>query len=732
MIDWLRLWTPVWCLMIMVGYGHSALGQIEARDSYFVQDSARSAMVNFAVSRLDIPDGVEVLVQRKEGYPPQGFAVIKGPGDVDGDQLWLVDATDDHGLMYGILDLAESLRLGLDPAKVSSPDIHRRGLKFNIPLDARAPSYDDTGDAAFNAVEQVWDRTFWEEFLDRMAEHRYNVLTLWSNHPFTTMVKLEDYPDVALPDVAVRTFEVDEYELLQYYQANLRDPKNFKVIKKMTMDEKIAHWRYVMRYAKERGIDIYFITWNVWVHGAEGKYGITADQTNENTTKYFRRCMEQMVLTYPDLKGFGITAGEHMQNKLEGENATGNWFWKTYGLGIKDALAQQPGREFDFIYRVWYTGLDEMKETFIDKYTGAGLGQVDIGFKYARARLYSMADPPWFNNQLRDEAEANGLASWMNLRNDDIFNFRWGDPEYVRSFMENLPPEPTLAGYHMGSDGYVWTREFTSTEPESPRQLEIDKHWYNFMLWGRLGYDRQIKTEFFEKKLGHRYPTADAAKLYETWQTASKIVPLVNLAHWRDWDHMWSVETCYSKKEGYHTVDHFIEFGPISGQNMVSIAKHVEDPDQAGRSPFDIADELDALAAEVFAGLELLRSGTVPPPKELRLMLGDIEAFAHLAAYYADKFRGSTQVHRFRVAGEEAVRAEAIKHLEAAVVHWKAYGRVASAQYETQMLARVATTDWLGVLLKHAEADIEMARNAKPGVFPESVMYSNNPDYIKN
>ncbi|MEM1108533.1 MAG: hypothetical protein AAGH99_07570 [Planctomycetota bacterium] len=681
---------------------------------------AESPMLDFAIRQADLGNA-EVFVYRDETLPAQGYVISLG------DNGWEVAGADDHGLMYGVMDFGESLKLWMPIAKSQSPDIHRRGLKFNIPLDARAPSYDDSGDAALNAVEQVWDRSFWEGFLDRMAEHRYNVLTLWCNHPFTTMVKLDEYPDVALPDVGVRTFEVDEHILPQYRQADLRDPNNFKVIKKMTMDEKIAHWRYVMRYAKERGIDIYFITWNVWVHGAEGKYGITADQTNEKTNAYFRRCMEQMVLTYPDLKGFGITAGEHMQNKLEGENSTGNWFWKTYGLGIKDALAQQPGREFDFIYRVWYTGLGEMKQTFIDKYVEAGLGQIDIGFKYARARLYSMPDPPFFNNQLREAAEANGLATWMNLRNDDIFNFRWGDPEYVRSYMENLPPEPTMAGYHMGSDGYVWTREFTSTEPESPRQFELDKHWYNFMIWGRLGYDRKLSPEFFRKKLSQRYSGTDALQLYETWQTASQIVPLINLAHWRDWDHMWSVETCYSKKEGYHSVDHFIEFGPIWGQNMLSIQKFVEDPSAEGRSPFDVADELEALAEQTLEGVKHLRSAKALPPKELRLLLGDMEAFAHLASYYADKFRGSTQVHRFRVSGEEAVRQEAVTHLENAIDHWKAYGRVASAQYNTQMLARVSTTDWLGTLLEHAEADIEIARNAKQGEFPESVIESNLP-----
>lgn len=51
--------------------------------------------------------------------------------------------------MYGGLELAERIRLGEELADIreaqGKPHILRRGIKFNIPLDARTPSYDDTG-----------------------------------------------------------------------------------------------------------------------------------------------------------------------------------------------------------------------------------------------------------------------------------------------------------------------------------------------------------------------------------------------------------------------------------------------------------------------------------------------------------------------------------------------------------------------------------------------------------
>ncbi|VGO22467.1 beta-N-acetylhexosaminidase family protein [Pontiella sulfatireligans] len=648
--------------------------------------------------------------------PEQGYAIRPANGGLT------VIGGDARGLMYGGLELAERLRFGEDVSVLSienQPFIKRRGLKMNIPLDARSPSYDDSGTSARMNIEQVWSEDFWHGFLDRMAEHRYNTLTLWCNHPFAAMLQLEDYPDVALDDVAVPTYKIDDQMLPQYMQADLQTPENYEIIKTMPMADKVEFWRHVMRYAKERGIDIYFITWNIWVHGAEGKYGIGHSQTNEATIAYMRESVKQFVLTYPDLKGIGITCGEHMQNKLEGQNAVEKWMWKTYGQGIVDAKAEQPGREVEFIHRTWYSGMDVMMDDFISKYPDP----ISLGFKYAKARLYSIPNPPFFKEQLQADCEKYNLSCWMNLRNDDIFSFRWGDPDYVREYMRNLPPEPLLAGYHMGSDGYVWGREFTSIEPDSPRQLEIDKHWYKFMLWGRLGFDPALDRAFFEKQLANRFPMVGSEPLYDTWQTASKIVPLVNTWHWRDWDHMWSVEICASKKEGYHTVNHFIEFAPLPEQGMQSIDAFVRRPNPELKSPLAVANELDQLAAQTLAGLSVLKSGASSPPnKELRQTYGDLEAFARLGQYYADKIRGATALHRFRVEGEKKIRREAVKHLKVASGHWKQYAGVASSQYNEQLFARTSYTDRDGRLLELAIDDIRIAKEAKHNEFPPSAL----------
>lgn len=67
----------------------------------------------------------------------------------DGQTHVEVIGSDGNGAMYGGLELADRLKLSLPIENVERvPFVKKRGIKFNIPWDARTPSYDDTGDNA--------------------------------------------------------------------------------------------------------------------------------------------------------------------------------------------------------------------------------------------------------------------------------------------------------------------------------------------------------------------------------------------------------------------------------------------------------------------------------------------------------------------------------------------------------------------------------------------------------
>ncbi len=281
----------------------------------------------------------------------EGFSIqVKAQGSA---KRISIAGHDSGGAMYGGLELAEQIRLkDLDAVQPLSrnPYMSMRGTKFNIPLDVRTPSYSDMSDAGQANIEHVWSWDFWTEYLDTLARHRYNYVSLWNMHPFPSLVRVPEYPDVALDDVKRSTIKFDEdYPTIATDLVTPAMLANTETVKKVTIEEKIDFWRRGVGYAKDRNIDFYIITWNVYTYGVDGKYGITDSLDNERTIDYFRKSVRELFRTYPLLRGVGLTTGENMGE--DDFQAKEDWAFATYGQGVLDAARAEPNRPIRLIHR---------------------------------------------------------------------------------------------------------------------------------------------------------------------------------------------------------------------------------------------------------------------------------------------------------------------------------------------------------------------------------------------
>lgn len=44
---------------------------------------------------------------------------------------------------------------------------------------------------------RFYDEAYWAQYLDMLAENRFNALTLWNLHPFTFMIKPKNFPEAS-------------------------------------------------------------------------------------------------------------------------------------------------------------------------------------------------------------------------------------------------------------------------------------------------------------------------------------------------------------------------------------------------------------------------------------------------------------------------------------------------------------------------------------------------------
>lgn len=674
------------------------------------------------LKQYSIAENAKIIIDFKlieNSCEPQGFIISKKLNN-----KITITASDNLGLMYGGLELTELVKIGTDITKITEitqkPYIKKRGIKYNIPLDVRTSAFDDSGDAAQNNIAEMWNLQFWEDFFDAMARNRYNAISYWNAHPFSSMVKLDDYPDVALQNICGTTIKPQEHG--NYWNVpempSSKIVANLKVLKEMTIDEKIVFWQKVMEHAKNRGIDVYFITWNICLNGAappgpnsevgdkKGKYGITNDFNNEISKDYLRKSVEQFVLNYPDLTGIGVTAGENMRTPMNDDDKE-KWLWETYGLGILDAKTKQPNRTVNFIHRFWWTDMKIVK-----KYWGKYPDPFDMSFKYAKAHMYSSVNPP-FAKPFIEWMSSEKLKSWWNLRNDDIFIHRWGNPTFVSEFIKNLPLEQT-AGFHMGSDGYVWGREFISKQPETPKQLEINKHWYKFLLWGRLGYNPEIENTRFKQLVAEKFPETNSELLFNTWSEASKIIPLVNRFHWRDWDYMWQPEACMEIWNDLRSVDAFRTNPTMEGSGILNPRDYVktilDNKNTTFKTPLDIVESLKALSNNCLVNADSLLTNTTT--KELTQTLLDIKSMAFLGEYYAYKISAAVELEFFKVTGKLEHKLNSINFLEQGVLSWEKYTNINTGRYHRQNFARLRTFDWKNQLEK-VKKEIQLVKKAK-------------------
>jgi hypothetical protein len=659
---------------------------------------------------------VALTVERDAKASAQGYSIrVRNDG---GRRVITVRGADAAGAMYGGLDVAEAIRTGTFDALGDSehkPHIAQRGIKFNIPLDLRTPSDTDCSDAAQANIPEMWERAFWTEYFDAMARHRYNVLSLWSLHPFPSLVKVPEFPEVALNDVWRTKAKLDDN--FSFAGNDMVRPAmlaNHEVVKRLTIDEKIEFWRWVMQQAADRGISVYVFTWNVFTFGAEGKHGISNDLGNQATKKYFRASVREMVKTYPLLAGFGITAGEGMPQGMDSETKEA-WLAATYGEGVRDALKDDPKREFRMIHRFHWTAQSDILDAFKDY-----PGPFDFSFKYSVAHMYSIPNPPFIQPLL--ENLAPGRKTWLTVRNDDIYTFRFGDPAYAREYIANIPPADKIAGFYMGPDGYVWGRDFLERNPgPGPRPLVMEKQWYSFMMWGRLAYDPSLPDSHFERALAARHPKASAAQIFRALQGASQVMPLTTRFFWGDIDLKWYPEACWShrrsKGNGFYDVKEFMEGSAMPGANVLNIrdwrSRLTKRRPMTATTPLEIATALDGAAAETFAALETLRE-PAKADAELQKNVHDCEALATLGRYYAAKIRGACALALFDASSDKTDHDTALRHLTDALTHWKKYAAIRDAHYVPALYNRVGFVN-VTTLTEKVASDLDIARDWKPG-----------------
>ncbi len=622
--------------------------------------------------------------------------------DLGGRPVACVIARDETGAMYGTLDLAEQIRMkeglaGLEE-KVSNPRFAFRAIKFNLPWSAYRPSEHP----AMNLhMETCRDLRFWQRFLDMMAENRFNVLSLWNLHPFTYMIRPKDYPQ-ACP------FSDDELARWQRF------------------------WRRLFAMAKDRGIETYIVNWNIVVSPEFAKaHGVKErNDTSELVREYTRQCVTQVIDEYDNLTGLGVTLADWMNNMTPRERE--DWIEETFVAGMKQAR-----RPVKFIHRSVLAGSPTEMRRVIDAAQLSDPVWVEVKFNWSHGhstpRLAITHD--YLSGQIDERfwnpKPTNYRIAWM-IRNEDFFILRWGQPDFIRRHIA-INGHDYVGGYFVGSEGYIPAKEYAHRPDEHVTwQYAFERQWLFYKLWGRLLYDPCTPDEVFACEFDRRYGGAAGERLLEAYALVSRMPLRLASFHAATWDYtlysegfLAPVQTQFDDKVSpFISIDELIDHKTLD-PTYLSIPDYVtclvdgETMEGSLMTPVELADELerDGKTALHLVGALPAGAGDGSPARECEI--ADIQAWAHLSLYFAEKLRAGVALETFRRMKDSRRKEEAVTRLKKAAGHWDDLVATTAKHYQpipAVQLSRSAGNDTLfswGQYDSQVHRDIEIASQAQ-------------------
>ena len=648
--------------------------------------------------------------------PPGANAPVGKEGYQISNQLGKIriTASDPVGAMYGAMDVAEQIRMGRRlatvTAKTANPYLAVRALKINLPwLPYR------TGPAMDVHREVCNDLAYWQRLLDMMAQNRLNVLSLWSVHPFAFMVKPTNFPKAC-----------------RFSEAEMAEWKQF--------------WTALFRMAKERGIAPYVVNWNIAVSPEFAKsYGVMErNDTSAVVKRYTKEVVTQVINEYPDLAGIGVTLADWMSNfspvpanlPVMGPKDREDWIEQTVVAGIKAA-----SRPVKFLHRSVLSAEPGELRRVINNAQLPDTSLVEIKFNWSHGH-----STPTFalthdsHSGKRDDGYWNPLPTnyriqWM-VRNEDFFILRWGQPDFIRQHIAQNK-QAYVNGYFVGSEGYIPAKDYSHIDsPHRTWDYAFEKQWLFYELWGRLLYDPRTPDAVFESSFANRYALKSGRPMLEATAAASRM-PLRLASFFRaTWDY-----TLYS--EGFlspmptgglvDTVSSFISIDELIDHATLDPAYlsikdytalvQADKPVPAGKiSPLALANLLDVDAGRVLTRVSRLRPNA---PPTLLCELTDLETWAQLSRYFADKLRAGVALQTYRQSGDGAKQQQAVALLTKCRAHWQRVSEHTASHYhevpyiEGNTFGGTAYKDALRFswtkYLPQVERDIELAGEKRPG-----------------
>lgn len=657
----------------------------------------------------------------------EGFTLAYGKGG----SLYIIGA-DESGVLYGCLELIDRMKeTGKLPSTLSfsdGPEMVLRGTCIGLQKPDYLPGR-DVYEYPYTPETFPWfyDKALWLRYLDMMVENRYNSLYLWNGHPFSSLVKLKDYPYAV---------EVDE--------------ATFK------KNEEI--FRFVTTEADKRGIWIIQMFYNIIIPKpfAE-KHNLKTQDRNRPIipiiADYTKKSIAAFVEKYPNV-GLMVALGEAMEGVGQDDI---DWFTKTIIPGVRDGLkAAGLKNEPPIVLRAHDTDAPAVMAAALPLYKNL---YTEAKFNGEALTTYA---PRGSWAELHRKLSAIGTVQIENVHIlANLEPFRYGSADFIQKSVQGMHNIMHGNGLHLYPQASYWDWPYTA-DNVAGRQLQIDRDWLWYKEWARYAWNanrnRSGEIDYWSRQLAKKYGTsfADGKAILNAYEESGEISPkLLRRYGITDGNRqtltlgMLMTQLINPFRYGLFTL--LYESEAPEGEMIIDYAeKEWNKQPHVGETPVQIATEVIEHGKKAIAAIQ--KVGTVTKNKaEFARLKNDMYCYDAMANFYAEKVRASLWVLRFKYSNQVSDLEKAVPLLEKSVAHWEKLVKLTenSYLYANSMQTKQRKIPMRGVdqtfitwkemlpvytkELAHFKKSIDSLKAIKPGEVARVVPFENAPvDILSN
>ena len=570
---------------------------------------------------------------------------------------------DGRGLMYAALDTAARVAWTKDG---EAPFAHVRDVEERPAAAERAVSMYTMQRGLFE--KRLYDEAHWKRYFGMLAASRINsfvVIFGYENGGFMAPA----YP------YFFDTAGFDGVRLVGITPAQQR--RNAEA------------FRAMIRIAHERGVDVTAAIWDhIYRGGVQGGGipgaselagkdvpGLVKGVTEQNLIAYTKAALRRFLEEFPEIDALQFRM--HGESGLKREEMEGFWH-DVFGMMKRT----RPDLRVDLRAK-------ELPDSIINDALKQGL-KARVTTKYWMEQMGLPFHPSHVNRQNQRDRR-HGYADLLKYPQSYKVHWRlwnggtarlllWGDPEYVRRFVESTK---LYGGESFEVNEMLATWMLGEPHEAAPKPNlnaryryfddEYERYWHFFQVWGRVSYNPATPAEVWEREFARRFGAAAGPHVMNALHEASKVLPRIVASAYR----YQMFPTTRGWAEMMRQGD-LRQYADLEGSDIEQFEsprdfarRLLAGTDTAKRSPESTSAWFEGVAARILKEARLAESTGSERSNELIATLTDVRILAGLASYHAARLPAAVMYNLYRETGDPAALEMAIGHEKEAIAEWE-------------------------------------------------------------